>query len=148
MMDSWLIRFSHAVCPTPTNRSCVCRFPTQDLVLANKCDLATEQELRNTLNACRALNERAAIVSTTFGDAELGDVLPKRAASVAAVTEEKRAICNEYTFLLNGLNCGGCGNAVRKALMAVDGVAEVCSPRPAEALQSTRRDGHPPPLLR
>ena len=29
------------------------------------------------------------------------------------------------TLHVHGINCGGCGNAVRNALMAVEGVAEV-----------------------
>ena len=37
---------------------------TADVILANKVDLATEEELRLTLRACRALNEKAMIRST------------------------------------------------------------------------------------
>ena len=48
---------------------------TADVILANKCDLATEEEQSTTLNACRVLNEKATILSTTFGDAALWDVL-------------------------------------------------------------------------
>lgn len=57
---------------------------TADTILVNKCDLASEDELRTTLVACRALNDKASIVSTTFGDAALADVLPPRGAAAAA----------------------------------------------------------------
>ena len=50
---------------------------TADVVLVNKCDLASDDELKTTLAACRALNEHAAIRSTTFGDARLDDMLPQ-----------------------------------------------------------------------
>ena len=107
---------------------------TADVILANKCDLATEEELRATLNACRVLNENAAIVSTTFGDAALWDVLPPRArtaakaaAAATAAAPERDAISpsSTFRFMLNGLNCGGCEKGVRKALMAVEGVTDV-----------------------
>ena len=57
---------------------------TADAILANKCDLASDAELRATLNACRALNARADVIATTFGDAALWDVLPARASAAAA----------------------------------------------------------------
>ena len=57
---------------------------TADTILVNKCDLASEDELRTTLVACRALNEKASIVSTTFGDASMADVLPASLAAAAA----------------------------------------------------------------
>ena len=56
---------------------------TADVILVNKCDLASDDELRTTLAACRALNERASIVSTTFGDAALSEVLPRAEAGGA-----------------------------------------------------------------
>jgi G3E family GTPase len=64
---------------------------TADTILVNKCDLASEDELRTTLIACRALNEKASIVSTTFGDASLADVLP---ASLAAAAADCAPGCN------------------------------------------------------
>ena len=106
------------------------------VILANKCDLASEEELNTTLNACRILNEKAAIISTTFGNATLWDMLPAR--TTASVTpSDPHAISEEHEFMLNGLNCGGCGNAVRKALMAVDGVTDVL------AQTKTDTGGHP-----
>ena len=39
--------------------------------------------------------------------------------------------------MLNGLNCGGYGNAVRKTLMSVDGVTDVL------AQTNTHTGGHP-----
>ena len=57
---------------------------TADTILVNKCDLASEDELRTTLIACRALNEKATISQTTFGDASLADVLPARLDPAAA----------------------------------------------------------------
>jgi G3E family GTPase len=99
---------------------------TADVILANKCDLATEEERRTTLNACRVLNDEATILSTTFGDAALWEVLPPKKAggraSDAASASEKTAV---RALLLNGINCGGCGNAVKQALLAVDGVDDV-----------------------
>uniref|UniRef100_A0A7S0IXX5 CobW C-terminal domain-containing protein n=1 Tax=Calcidiscus leptoporus TaxID=127549 RepID=A0A7S0IXX5_9EUKA len=106
-----------------------------DVILANKCDLATDEELQTTLNACRALNAKAAIVMTTFGNAQLSDVLPRRSAASAAVPE--RGVTKEYALMLNGINCGGCGKAVREALMAVDGVTEVLAQSKADS------GGHP-----
>lgn len=103
-----------------------------DVILANKCDLATAEELQTTLNACRALNERATIMTTTFGDAALWDVLPKHATAFVAAAPEGGDIPKEYTLLLNGINCGGCANALKKALMAVDGVADVLAENKAE----------------
>ena len=40
--------------------------------------------------------------------------------------------------MLNGINCGGCGSAVAKALMAVDGVSDVVA-------QSKKDTGEPDP---
>ena len=60
---------------------------TADVILVNKVDLATDDELKTTLSACKALNERATIHSTTFGDAQLNQVLPI-ATAAAAVAEE------------------------------------------------------------
>lgn len=54
-----------------------------DVILVNKCDLASDDELRTTLAACRALNERAKICSTTFGNAQSIDLLPVTAATAA-----------------------------------------------------------------
>ena len=99
-----------------------------DVILANKSDLASDEELRATLNACRVLNERAAILSTTFGDAALWDVLPRHAAAAAAPDTSADAVApteSVHHLMLNGINCGGCGSAVTKALMAIDGVCEV-----------------------
>ena len=100
---------------------------TADVILANKADLATDDELRTSLNACRALNEDAALISTTFGDAALWDVLPPRTATAAAAAPEDSApgSTNEYRLMLDGINCGGCAKAVSQALMAVQGVDEV-----------------------
>ena len=95
---------------------------TADVILANKCDLASDEELRVTLRACRALNEDAAIVSTTFGDATIDDVLPNL-ASFAADADADADDAEEFELMLNGINCGGCGKALAKAVLAVDGVA-------------------------
>ena len=95
---------------------------TADVILANKCDLASDEELRVTLRACRALNENAAIVSTTFGDATIDDVLPNL-ASFAADADADADDAEEFELMLNGINCGGCGKALAKAVLAVDGVA-------------------------
>ena len=109
---------------------------TADIILANKVDLATADELQTTLNACRALNAKATILATTFGDASLADVLPD-GLSAAAAAELSDAAASELELLLNGINCGGCGNAVKKALLAVDGVAEVSAESKADT------GGHP-----
>ena len=53
---------------------------TADVVLVNKADLATAEELRTTLAACRALNAKATIVTTEFGDAQPAQLLPSQAA--------------------------------------------------------------------
>ena len=97
---------------------------TADVILVNKCDLATDDELRTTLAACRVLNERASIVSTTFGDAALSDVLPRKAAA-PATEPGPEDVSATFELMLNGINCGGCGSALEKALSDVDGVAEV-----------------------
>eukprot|EP00966_Prymnesium_polylepis_P290825 6716691-Prymnesium_polylepis.1 len=112
---------------------------TADVILANKCDLATDDELRTTLNACRVLNADAGIVSTTFGDAALWDVLPARsaAATAAAAAVQDAAASKEFDLMLNGINCGGCGNAVKNALLAVEGVKEVTAESKADT------GGHP-----
>ena len=57
---------------------------TADIILANKVDLATADELQTTLNACRALNAKATILATTFGNASLADVLPDGLSAAAA----------------------------------------------------------------
>ena len=98
---------------------------TADVILVNKCDLASDDELRTTLAACRALNERASIVSTTFGDAAISDVLPAQASTAATGTGDAAPSASAFEFMVNGINCGGCGNALKKALMEVEGVAEV-----------------------
>ena len=92
-----------------------------DVILTNKCDVASEGEVKTTVNACRVLNETAAILPTTFGNAQLWDVLPATRIS----DEAPRGNVKEQELLLNGINCGGCGNAVKTALMAVEGVDEV-----------------------
>ena len=53
---------------------------TADVILANKCDLASDDEVQTTLAACRVLNEKARIRATTFGDAALMDMLPRAGA--------------------------------------------------------------------
>ena len=102
---------------------------TADCILANKCDLATDDELRTTLNACRALNEKAPIISTTFGDAGLWDMLPRPGAAAAAADPSADGAAAvsmaTYELMLNGINCGGCASALGEAVMAVGGVAEV-----------------------
>jgi len=111
---------------------------TSDVILANKCDLASEDELRTTLRACRILNEEAAIVSTTFGDAALWDVLPARVAAAATAATDARSPSEEHTLLLNGVNCGGCGDAVKRALIdAGIGVTTVLAKSKADT------GGHP-----
>ena len=60
---------------------------TADIILANKVDLATADELQTTLNACRALNAKATILATTFGDASLADVLPDVDALLAKLPD-------------------------------------------------------------
>ena len=100
-----------------------------DVILANKCDIASEEELKTTLNACRILNDKASVVSTTFGDAGLFDVLPEKSTAAAESDDDDlygagREV-RELELMLNGLNCGSCGNAVKKAIMAVEGVDEV-----------------------
>jgi len=106
---------------------------TADVILANKCDLATNEELRTSLNACRVLNEEATLLSTTFGDVALSDVLPTRAAAAAAREDRARGPSKEHRLLLNGINCGGCAKAVSQALMAVEGVDEVHAESKAES---------------
>ena len=109
---------------------------TADVILANKCDLATDEELRTSLNACRVLNEKATIVPTTFGNAALLDVLPTRAASAAASAPRDGAAgrrSSEYRLMLNGINCGGCAKALSQALMAVEGVDEVHAENKADS---------------
>ena len=105
---------------------------TADVILVNKCDLASDDELRTTLAACRALNERASIVSTTFGDAALSDVLPSKTVSPVAESEPEDDASAAFEFMVNGINCGGCGNALKKALMDVEGVVEVSAKSKAD----------------
>ena len=105
---------------------------TADVILANKIDLATEEELRLTLRACRALNEKATILSTSFGDVTLDDVLPERAAAAAAATALPTAAESEFELMLNGINCGGCGKTQSKALLAVEGVTNVLAENKAD----------------
>jgi G3E family GTPase len=62
---------------------------TADVILVNKCDLATDDELKTTLAVCRALNEKATICSTTFGDAKLNELLPPTTGAAAAEVKAK-----------------------------------------------------------
>ena len=64
---------------------------TADVILVNKVDLASEDELRTTQVACRALNENASIISTTFGDASLAEVLPAGAGATFCVPAGRAA---------------------------------------------------------
>merc|ERR1719359_335099 len=98
-------------------------YQSADVILTNKCDVATEEELQTTVNACRVLNAGASILPTTFGNAQLWDVLP--AARVAGEGGGGGDRAQEHELLLNGINCGGCGNAVKSALMEVQGVTAV-----------------------
>ena len=59
---------------------------TADVILVNKVDVASPDELRTTLAACRVLNADARICSTTFGNAELGELLPLE-RELAATTD-------------------------------------------------------------
>ena len=54
-----------------------------DVVLVNKCDLASADERGATLEACRALNKDASILSTTFGAASVVEILPQEIDSSA-----------------------------------------------------------------
>lgn len=119
---------------TSTPHAPLSQVESADVILANKCDLATDEEVRTTLNACRVLNEKATIISTTFGDAALWDVLPTHAAA-AGQSELDGAQVHE--LMLNGINCGGCGNAVQRALLALDGTTEVLTQSKADT------GGHP-----
>jgi len=110
---------------------------TADVILVNKCDLASADEILTTTNACRALNAEATIVSTTFGDADLLDVLPERTVAATVTPDDDRPNMYEYQFMLNGINCAGCSTAVRKALSAVKGIAEVHAESKADT------GGHP-----
>ena len=101
----------------------VSQIESADVILTNKCDVATEEELQTTVNACRVLNAGASILPTTFGNAQLWDVLP--AARVAGEGGGGGDRAQEHELLLNGINCGGCGNAVKSALMEVEGVRAV-----------------------
>lgn len=60
---------------------------TADVILINKCDLASEEERRITISACRALNDKAEIVSTTYGDAAVSAILPLNGATVTVCDE-------------------------------------------------------------
>ena len=96
---------------------------TADVVLANKCDVATKDEVQTTVNACRVLNSDASIVPTKFGDATLYDVLPT--ASIVEAAGSASGVQTTHELMVNGLNCGGCGGALKTALMAVEGVTQV-----------------------
>ena len=65
---------------------------TADVILVNKVDLASEDELRTTQVACRALNENASLISTTFGDASLAEVLPAGAGATFCVPAGRAAL--------------------------------------------------------
>ena len=65
-----------------------------DTILVNKCDLASDDELRTTLTACRALNPNAAICRTTYGDAKVSDILPV-ARGAAAAGEASATGCSD-----------------------------------------------------
>ena len=105
---------------------------TADVILVNKCDLASDDELRTTLAACRALNKGASIVSTTFGDAAISDVLPSLSTAEATAQADADAAPSAIELMVNGINCGGCGNALKAALMDVDGVVEVSAESKAD----------------
>ena len=52
-----------------------------DVLLVNKCDLASEAALAETLATCRALNAAARIHTTSFGSLDLDAVLPPLGAA-------------------------------------------------------------------
>ena len=66
---------------------------TADVILVNKADLASEEELRTTLAACKALNEEAKICTTTFGNAALAELLPLE--EPAADDEAQGSCCGD-----------------------------------------------------
>mmetsp|Transcript_15552 Transcript_15552/g.27672 ORF Transcript_15552/g.27672 Transcript_15552/m.27672 type:complete len:692 (-) Transcript_15552:181-2256(-) len=66
-----------------------------NVILVNKCDLASDEELRTTLAACRALNSKARIVSTTFGDAKLDAMLPLEDSSSEETSKCGNAECTK-----------------------------------------------------
>ena len=113
------------VLDTPIVELLLSQIEGADLILANKCDIASEDEVATTLKACRVINEKASIIATAFGDASLHDVLPSAGSNDGPAPAAGNGEEAEVGLMLNGLNCGGCANAVQKALMAVEGVAEV-----------------------
>ena len=109
---------------------------TANVILVNKCDIATEEEVSTTLKACRIINDEAKIISTTFGDATLHDVLPPAPVDDASQVPLQIQVA-EIELMLNGINCGTCGNSVKKCLMELDGVTEVT------AQSKSDTGGHP-----
>ncbi len=101
----------------------VSQIESADVILTNKCDVASAKEVQTTVNACRLLNASASILPTTFGNAQLWDVLP--ATRMADGEGGGMGDTQVHELLLNGINCGGCGNAVKTALMEISGVTEV-----------------------
>ena len=61
---------------------------------------------KQLVRACRALNEKATILSTSFGDATLEAVLPERATAITTSSRTQVATA-EFELMLNGINCGG-----------------------------------------
>lgn len=53
-----------------------------DVILVNKCDLASSEEQATTVQVCRALNANAQIRSTSFGEAAVEEILPLRAEDI------------------------------------------------------------------
>ena len=54
------------------------------VMVANKADMATTDEMETTLAVCRALNEAAIITQTDFGQVPLATLLPRMLGSEAA----------------------------------------------------------------
>ena len=98
-----------------------------DAILVNKADLATGAEARTARATCAALRPEASIHDTTRGVASLRVLLPGGGGAQPP----------QLQLMLNGINCGGCAKAVREALTALDGVAEVRAQSKAES------GGHP-----
>jgi G3E family GTPase len=100
-----------------------------DVTVVNKDDIATEDELESTLAVCAALNPKSAVTQTNFGNVPLRSVLSVGEAAVgaaaagAAVGTQQApaaAAAAEQTFMVKGINCGGCKKALTAALDAVE----------------------------
>ena len=98
-----------------------------ELVVVNKDDIATDEQLKSTLSVCAALNPTSAVTKTNFGNVPLSAVLQRKLGETEQQLQPQQQLeaqrpqpSVEKTLMVTGINCGGCKKALTAALETVE----------------------------